>query len=309
MEQLDDYGDVHRFFLQELMAVGIMDSYGVKDTIQKCHQALNLDYPDIARFIKILQDKLKPSGFSIKKAINEDCSKKGRAKDSFYVLTVLTERTATDFPILTSKAMPDFSPKEVEYIKVIMNKVLMSDDKEISRQEALNATLEMPSHCKMSMTEAEASVDRFRARHWLRFDRDQESIHLAPRFLAEMEPYLLNLHAKAREAEYDEDDPGNGVDLCKLCHRMVIRSWECEKCNGLFHKYCRVYPDDDETKPAKCPKCSDALPIKQEKESRPSKRNQNGRSKSRTSSQKRRENENELKRKRFNRVSSSEEED
>merc|ERR1719369_2705789 len=64
-----------------------------------------------------------------------------------------------------------------------MNKVLMSDDKEISRQEALNATLEMPSHCKMSMTEAEASVDRFRARHWLRFDRDQESIHLAPRFL------------------------------------------------------------------------------------------------------------------------------
>merc|ERR1712029_726106 len=112
------------------------------------------------------------------------------------------------------------------------NKVLMSDDKEISRQEALNATLEMPSHCKMSMTEAEASVDRFRARHWLRFDRDQESIHLAPRFLAEMEPYLLNLHAK---------------------------------------------------------------------ESRPSKRNQNGRSKSRTSSQKRRENENELKRKRFNR--------
>ena len=60
---------------------------------------------------------------------------------TFYVLTCTTDRSTKEYPELTSKAMHDFKPKEIEYIKVLMNKILQSEDKEITITSAINSTM------------------------------------------------------------------------------------------------------------------------------------------------------------------------
>lgn len=255
----EDYTDIHRFFLQEMMTVGILDAFDVKNLYASSHKAFNADADErnLHKFIKAIKVKIQPLGMDIRKWHDEDGWKKGRGKTTFYVLTCSTERSCAEFPLLASKAMPDFTPKEVEYLKLIMRNILTSDQREIRRQEALNLTLELSGTNRLSMSDAEKTILAFKARKWVKFCPRQENIRLTARFLAEMQSYLLNLRNKALEAE-DDDHPGAGVNICPAtgCNLLVIRGYSCGSCDKTFHLYCVTDQDGtgQETH-GRCPKC------------------------------------------------------
>merc|ERR1719312_1787313 len=133
----DDYGNCHRFFVQELMSVGVLDSYQVRDLFNEAQKCFNKDFgkDSLGAFIKTVKNKLMPLGMEVKKWLDEDTWKKGRAKATFYVLACTSDRSSHEFPLLTKHAMHEFSAKDVEFIKVLVNRILVSDKKEISRQE------------------------------------------------------------------------------------------------------------------------------------------------------------------------------
>lgn len=217
------------------------------------------DSGDMQTFIKAVTNKLKPLGMQLKKQISEDAHKKGQSKNTFYVLTCTTERSCEEYPELTSKAMHDFKPKEVEYIKVLMNKILQSEDKQITITSAINSTMEIMGPNKLTMDEAQGALDAFLCKQWLKRSSNGNYIRLSVRFIAEMQSYLLNLRTQAEECE-EEDHPGWGVNpKCKQkgCNQMVVKGIRCENCpNETFHRYCLTDPNGtgQETH-AKCPIC------------------------------------------------------
>jgi len=258
-----DYGNCHRYFVQEMMAVGMLDSTDVKKLFkQSCQmfpegQAWDGDR-DLLTFIKAVTNKLKPLGMQLKKQISEDAHKKGQSKNTFYVLTCTTDRSTKEYPELTSKAMHDFKPKEIEYIKVLMNNILQSEDKEITITSAINSTMEMGPN-KLTMDEAQRALEAFSSKQWLKQSSNGNYIRLSVRFIAEMQSYLLNLRTQAEECE-DEDHPGWGVNpKCKQkgCNQMVVRGIRCENCpNETFHYYCLTDPNGNgQETHAKCPIC------------------------------------------------------
>jgi len=262
----DQYGDTHRFFVQELMSVGILDSFQVKELYNDAQKICNVEFGDrgLGVFIKTIKNKLMPTGMDVKKWLDEDTWKKGKGKSTFYVLICTTERSSHEFPLVTKNAMHAFKEKDIEYIKLLMNRILMSENKEISRQDALNVTLQMGGSVKLSMSEAEASIEAFRAKMWLKFCPDEDYIRLTARFLAEMQSYMLNLRNAAEEAG-DEDHPGHGVNTCKApgCNHLVVRSRLCHKCNQHFHLYCVADPEGTgQDTHGKCPRCKEAIPLR-----------------------------------------------
>ena len=131
--------------------------------------------------------------------------------------------------------MYDFKEKDVEYIKILMNNILLSDDKELGIQEALNLSREVKVG-KLTMQEAEKTINLFVEKKWLKFSEGDTHIRLSARFLAEMESYLITL---GRDADGD-DHPGTGVHQCDLCSQLLIRALTCENqvCRATYHRFC-----------------------------------------------------------------------
>merc|ERR1712029_314811 len=88
-------------------------------------------------------------------------------------------------------------------------------------------------------SEAEASIEAFRAKMWLKFCPDEDS--------------------------GDEDHPGHGVNTCKApgCNHLVVRSRLCHGCNQHFHLYCVADPEGTgQDTHGKCPRCKEAIPLR-----------------------------------------------
>lgn len=58
--------------------------------------------------------------------------------------------------------------------------------------------------------EGELILKKFRDSNWIKTIRRGDTVSLAPRFLAEMEPYLKEAHPEE-------------ITSCKLCNKMVVK--------------------------------------------------------------------------------------
>ena len=126
---------------------------------------------------------------------------------------------------LTRKAMVEYASFELEYLKLVVAGIVSSEAKEISATSAINLTREVKTK-QMKPTEGQAVLRRFASDEaaWLRLT-DDDAYRLAPRFIAEMGPYLKQVH-------------GTDVGDCGLCHQLVVRDSKCGSCPATFHLYC-----------------------------------------------------------------------
>lgn len=141
-------------------------------------------------------------------AIDED----ERAKKSYFVFVNKADRSR-DSTQLTKKAMVDFAPHELEYLKRIIAAIMESEDKELEVNEVVNLVMEVKTKKNLQPREGEMILSRFLDSHWLKKNRRGDIISFSPRFLAEMEPYL-------KEAHPDQ------VITCQLCNKMVVKVWK-----------------------------------------------------------------------------------
>ena len=79
--------------------------------------------------------------------------------------------------------MVTFAPFELEYLKMIVKHIMESETKELSQTGALHLIREVTSK-KLTQTEAEKILHKFKDHQWLRFDHEKPNIRLSTLLLA-----------------------------------------------------------------------------------------------------------------------------
>ncbi len=161
--------------------------------------------------------------------------------------------------------MVDFTPPELEWLKLVIDGIMESDEGkvfpfitlfpsleptflgEISQNTALNKSSEVQSK-KMTIGEAEKILKKFKEHGWLRYDAKNESVRFSLRFIMEMEPYLRDVY-------------GELVEDCVSCKKIVIKKLTCLTCDSVHHLYCAVSQDNTDEGVCKNKKCNEKLPI------------------------------------------------
>lgn len=159
----------------------------------------------VSRLLKDINNELSRNHlpFKIVKAIDEDF----RIRKNHYVLVNRLDRSS-DSTQLTKKAMVDFSPAELEYLKLIMEEIVESEEREIGHTKALNLTRNVKTK-SMKPNDGQNVLSKFVDRLWLKKNSERNTIRLSTRFIAEMEPYL--------DAEIQ-------LQKCFLCkNKLVVR--------------------------------------------------------------------------------------
>ena len=130
---------------------------------------------------------------------------------------------------LTSKAMVTFSTEELEYLKIIVQHILLSDTKEITSTFAVNRISDMKNSRKMTVQQAEVILHKFKEHYWLKFDDSNPNIRMTPRFINEMGTFLEKMYKKL-----NPDDDKCSQIKCGICNELVFQVRNTEY---LLHTY------------------------------------------------------------------------
>ena len=245
------YGDPHRMFVQAMMkqySIAVSDFNKLFETICKnCNIHLDAFTKSdkqkalIRATNKVLESKC---NMKIIKVYDEELTK----KVSSLILINKTDRSR-DTNKLTIKDQLTFSPRELEYFKLILDKIMENPMRQIKSTKALNVsrTLIHPRR-KIQPHEAEMILQKFIDKKWL--VNNSGTILMSIRFIYEMEPFLKDVY------------PGF-VYQCSLCRKIAIRCIECPdgNCDNKYHVYCvREMRQKTRQSPPKCAKCKSTLP-------------------------------------------------
>jgi len=133
-----DYGDEHRIFLQAIMNKGILEGYEVFNFFTiACERAgvpvasdQTMKNKQLVKFLKIINEEIgKHCGMKIVKATDEE--------NSLAHYTLVT-RGPSENNLLARRAMVEFEPQQVEHLRLIMDAIVHSEDKEISSVDVAN---------------------------------------------------------------------------------------------------------------------------------------------------------------------------
>lgn len=221
-----EYGDPHRLFVQGMMSHGVVDNKEFVKLFNLCLQRCKIEKPNDSKLLNLAKaDFLK----AINVKLEDKCDLKiVKSPDENYshgipllILINLKDRSA-DSDKLTIKCMTSLAPHELDYLKILVEKIMDNPSKELAQNTALNKCNEVASK-KISISEAEAILSKLKRQKWL--SEVDGAIRLSVRFIFEMEPYLREMFP---------DQVGN----CSFCTRFVVRAIQCSRCDTLHHAYC-----------------------------------------------------------------------
>ena len=169
---------------------------------------------------KVLESKC---NMKIIKVFDEELTK----KVSSLILINRMDRSR-DTNKLTIKDQLTFTPRELEYLKLILDEIMENPMRQIKSTKALNNKYPKKSGQntkKIQPHEAEMILQKFKDNQWL-VEKDG-IILLSTRFIYEMEPFLKDVYT-------------NDVNQCSLCRKIAIRCVECpdENCDNKYHVFC-----------------------------------------------------------------------
>lgn len=236
--QMSQLNDSHRLFIQCIMNRGILDHAEVKRLygLFRTKFQEDADEAHLAQFVLTASRALAPFHMEIKKAVEEV------AGTHFYVLINTVE---APFHQLAA----DFSEKELEFFKALVEKVIESDEGLLPEVDALNLADGMQFK-KLSKKEAEAAILKLAGRKWLNTEDANGQLHvtLSARSITELGQYLRELYP-------------DSVRDCNLCKRLCIRGQCCSECSCKIHVSCsRRYFEQRQGSAACCPDCSVSWP-------------------------------------------------
>ena len=123
--------------------------------------------------------------------------------------------------------------------------ILQSNEKAISSRAALHLTDQVGKNGgkKMSMEDAEDTVNRLILARWIKTLNGNSQLSLDVRFIGEMESWMVEVMGPENMA------------YCKTCHKLVIRGNYCD-CgeNIAWHNYC-LEKQLARGVDVKCPQC------------------------------------------------------
>ena len=205
---------VQLFNVSGMMVRGIVDSSELDDLHEKCLLRHNIPLPksqnekskNLIHFLKIVNNQIQEANLKLTRTKDDEYP----GTKAYLVLVNRNKITggSEKCPMLT------FKPKELDYLQILVRKIMHNEMKQISHISALNCVAEMNSKVGKKETEklkeAENMLEKFKKHKWLRFDDANPKIRLSPRFVKEMEPYLRK-------------DFEQYVADCCVCHSIVIQ--------------------------------------------------------------------------------------
>ena len=146
-------------------------------------------------------------------------------KVSSLILINRTDRSR-DSNKLTIKDQLTFTPRELEYLKLILDEIMGNPMRQIKSTKALNISKNLiHPRKKIQPHEAEMILQKFIDKKWL--VDNSGTIIMSTRFIYEMEPFLKDVYT-------------GFVNQCSLCRKIAIRCIECpdKNCDSKYHAYC-----------------------------------------------------------------------
>ena len=246
---MDSYEDEHRIFLQGLMCKGILNSKEVNALHEKALAICNIEIPEkkverqklLVKNIQTINDQLDHVGLVVKKGVDEDNG------ESCFMLVNTKPRMIGTSRELGATVQSQWSAQELEYLRLLATEILQSEGKTVTGREALHLTDKVGQNGgkKLSMEDAEGTINRLMSARWIKQVSDGREIALDVRFLGEMESWMVEVVG--------------GVAKCQTCRKVVVRGEYCGCEEGIaWHKYCL----DKQGKAGvvtKCKKCGDTI--------------------------------------------------
>jgi len=221
-----EYEDEHRLFLQGIMAKGVLNNKEVHSLHEKVLKMCSIEIPEkrkdlidlLATNIRTINNEIESVGLMIKKGVEEDTG------ESCFMLVNTESRAVGGSKFLATKVQSQFSPAELDYLRLLATEILQSEEKLITSRAALNLMDKVGGGKKLSMAEAEASIEKFFNCRWLKLV-DDGCLTVDVRFLGEMETWMVEVVG--------------GVAKCQICRKVVVRGIYCT-CDPMvgWHKHC-----------------------------------------------------------------------
>ena len=213
-----EYEDEHRLFLQGIMAKGVLNNKEVHTLHEKVLKMCSIEIPEkrkdlidlLASNIRTINNEIESVGLMIKKGVEEDTG------ESCFMLVNTQSRAVGGSKFLATKVQSQFSPAELDYLRLISNlflyrifprllatEILQNGEKmitsraapnlmdkvgwilikkrkftylkkvlQIKRKFQINLMLQVGGGKKLSMADAEASIDKFFNCRWLKLVED-----------------------------------------------------------------------------------------------------------------------------------------
>ena len=215
--EMSTYEDEHRIFLQGLMCKGVLNSKEVNALHEKTLNVCKIDIPEkrkerqdlLAKNIQTINDQLEHVGLVIRKGVDEDTG------ESCFMLVNTQNRMVGGSRDLGACVQVQWSAQELEYLRLVATEILQSEKKTITSREALHLTDQVGQGGgkKLSMEDAEGTINRLIAARWIKAVEDNREIALDVRFLGEMESWMVEVVG--------------GVAKCQTCRKVVVRGEYC----------------------------------------------------------------------------------
>ena len=231
MPSRDNYSDEHRIFLQGMMCRGVLDYNEVWDLTRRTLKACNIEIPEKKKecidmaldIIQVINAEVSKLGLKIIKGIDEDTGK------ACFMLINNSSRMIGASRDLGTNVQSQWSPLELEYLRLVATEILLSDEKVISNRQALQLTDQVGKNGgkRMTMEAAENAINKLMTARWLKVVEGNSKLALDVRFVGEMESWMVEIIGADKMA------------YCKSCHKLVVRGVYCDNCDTVaWHLFC-----------------------------------------------------------------------
>merc|ERR1712126_297562 len=206
--------ETQKFFLRDMMSLGVMTTKEVRLSFQKAHEICepenDVDISKLARFVLEIDRLLVTFGFSIKKAISD-------VNNSQYYMLINIDKT----PFI--QKLSSYSPGQKEFFHTLIDEILQKEDGlyTISMTSALNLTSKVQT--KFTKIDANTFLDTLIDEKWIENVAGQ--IYIGPRTILEFMEYILK-------------QLKNDIQPCPSCKILSIYGHKCAKCNSCYHRKC-----------------------------------------------------------------------
>ena len=191
------YSDEHRIFLQGIMCKGVLNDHEVNNLHDKALRSCGIEIPEkksekmkmLVENIMTINDEIKKVGLSIRKGQDEDSG-----KSCFMLINLSNRLQLGNNRELAAGVQCQWSPQQLEYLRLLATEIILSEDKLVTSREALNLTNKVAKdkqNKKMTMEKAEETINKLMEARWIKVI--QGNLTLDVRFLGEMESWMVEV--------------------------------------------------------------------------------------------------------------------
>ncbi|KOB77803.1 Non-structural maintenance of chromosomes element 1-like protein [Operophtera brumata] len=207
------YGNVHRFLLRSVASRGVISMPdALRALTQFTGNQFNIftdgEVESIQDLIKEINDTIRPYQQTIKLTNDE------LTNEEVLIFLSLGYDDAT-------KAQNVFSANELEFFRLLIEQIMITESRQVTRIHAINIVGGMKS--SFTKTDAEKLLKTWCRMKYL--DKDNNNYALGVRAIHEFEGYL-------------RQNMPDAVEECCLCKQVVFRGYNCPGCAMAVHTRC-----------------------------------------------------------------------